>query len=185
MVRRILAVEQGARRELARCAVQQRRIETLLELPDERLLERNESVSGWSAAEHLFHVTLANELSLKNVSALLDEKGHLIREREELDPRAVEILRTGRFPPGTQAPRFVQPPPKIDLPFTRELAGDVRSALGALLERDGFASAPNGIPHQALGVLSAPQWLRFVRMHTVHHLRIARTVLRRPQCRLH
>lgn len=178
MVRRIPAVEESAKRELARFAAQQRRVETLLELPDERLLERNEAVSGWSAAEHLFHVSLANELSLKNVTALLNEKGRFIREREELDPRAVEALRTGRFPRGTQAPRFVQPPPKIDLPFTRELAGDVRAALGALLERDGFASAPNGIPHQILGVLSAPQWLRFVRMHTVHHLRIARAVLR-------
>jgi hypothetical protein len=171
-------MEEGADRDLRHFARGQRHVESLLELPDERLLAKNEAVSGWSAAEHLFHVSLANELSLRNVDSLLNQKSRFICPLEPLVPRAVEALRTGRFPPGTQSPRFVQPPARIDMAFTRELAGDVRTALEALLERDGFEAAPNGIPHQILGVLSAPQWVRFVRMHTVHHLRIARAVLR-------
>ncbi len=168
---------QNAVRELERFAAQQGRVEALLELPDERLLARSERVSGWCAAEHVFHLSLVNELSLKNVAALQAEKGRFICPREELDPRAVELLRTGRFPSGTEAPRFVRPPAKIDADFARELASDVRTALEALRPGGGFETAPNGIPHQALGVLSAPQWLRFARAHTVHHVRIVRAVL--------
>jgi len=172
-------VVENARRELERFAAQQRRVETTLALPDERLLKKCEELSGWSAAEHLFHVSLANELSLKNVAALLAEKGGLIRPLEELDPRALQVLSRGRFPPGTESPRMVRPPARIDMSFTRELAGDVRTLLATLLERDDIDAAPNGVPHQLLGVLSAPQWARFARMHTAHHLRLARAVLSR------
>ena len=154
------------------------RAEQLLELPDETLLARNEERSGWSPAEHLFHLSFANEMSLKNAASLVAEKGLLIRPLEELVPQAAEILRTGVLPMGTEAPRFVRPPAKIDMAFLREIAGDVRRALAGLAEDpDAIASAPQGIPHQALGVLSASQWVRFAHMHTAHHLRIVRGLL--------
>ena len=56
MVRRIPVVKEHPKRELERFAVQQRRIESLLELPDERLLQRNEAVSGWSAGDISYYL---------------------------------------------------------------------------------------------------------------------------------
>ncbi|MEM7310090.1 MAG: DinB family protein [Planctomycetota bacterium] len=165
-------------RDPARLRALLARISALFELPEERLRAPAPTVSGWSAAEHLFHVTLANDMSLKNVRNLADERGRLRRELEELDPRAVDILRRGRLPRGTEAPRFVRPPAKPDLAIARDIHGDVLKAAEELEGRaPELAAAPLGIPHQALGVLTAAQWLRFARLHSAHHLGIVRSVL--------
>ena len=73
----------------------------------------------------------------------------------------------------------MRPPPVVDLDLVREIALGVRQTLdrlGAATER--IAAAPNGIPHQALGILSAGEWVRFARMHTAHHLAILRRLIR-------
>lgn len=151
------------------------RVGRWLELPDERLSMRVPQRSGWSLAQHLFHLSFANELSLENAARLVAGKGRLIRPREARLPEAERILRRGRLPRGTEAPRFVQPPPRIDLGFLREVAAGVRVRLAALAEEPrALSAAPDGIPHQALGVLSAAEWVRFARMHSAHHLVIVR-----------
>ena len=165
-------------RELASLSRLAAQVTTLLALPEPRLLARDETRSGWSPAEHLFHLSFANEMSLKNAASLVAEKGMLIRPLTPLVPQAAEILRRGILPHGTEAPRFVRPPAVIDLPFLREIASEVSAATAKLAEHPAaLAEAPNGIPHQALGVLSAEQWVRFARMHSVHHLRIVRRLL--------
>ena len=147
-----------------------------LALPKDVLRKRT-SASGWSALEHLFHITLANEMSLKNACNLIAERGRLRCELEELDPRAIDILARGRLPLGTQAPRFVAPPAEPDLSLAREIHDDVCKAAEAPELAGELPCGPLGIPHQALGVLTASQWLRFARMHSAHHLRIVRAVL--------
>ena len=156
----------------------QDRLEHLLERSAGELLPLREGLSGWSPAQQLFHVTLANELSLKNVNSLLAREGMLIQPLKELHPRAADVLRRGRFPPGSEAPRFVRPPDRVDLDLLRELAADGRRALAGLEGRgEEIAAAPDGVPHQRLGVLTAARWVRFARMHSAHHLRIARALL--------
>jgi hypothetical protein len=157
------------------------RVGRWLGLPDERLTVRAPERSGWSVAAHLFHLSFANEMSLENAARLVAGKGRLIRPREARVPEAERILQSGRLPYGTEAPRFVQPPPRIDLAFLREVAAGVRTKLGALAdEPQVLAAAPDGIPHQALGVLSAAEWVRFARMHTAHHLAILRGLAEGP-----
>ena len=154
------------------------RVERLLELSEARLGARDESRSGWSPAEHLFHLAFANEMSLKNAASLVARKGKLIRQRVPLVPEAADILLRGRLPRGAEAPRFVRPPPAIDFDFLREIAAGVRESLARLAQDPAaLEAAPDGIPHQALGVLSASQWVRFARMHSAHHLRIVRALL--------
>jgi len=151
----------------------------MLALPAEELSVRRAERSAWSPAQQLFHLTLANELSLKNVSSLLARKGLLIRPLEDLHPKAAAVLRRGRFPAGAQAPRFVRAPDRVDLDLLRTIAADVRRSLAGLMGRgEAIAAAPDGVPHQLIGVLSAAQWVRFARMHSAHHLRIARGLLR-------
>ena len=165
---------QSLARDLAGLERLTRRVESALELLPERLLAVRPG-SGWSPGQHLFHLSLANELSLKNAASLASGKGLLIRPRVALAPEVASILRRGRLPRGAEAPRFVRPPPGVDLGLVREIASGVRVELARLgTEPARLADAPDGIPHQILGVLSAPEWVRFARMHTAHHLRILR-----------
>ena len=172
-------MDSTADRELVRLGAHLSRVERMLELPAEDLLTPREVRSDWSPGQQLFHMTLANELSLKNVSNLIARKGMLIRPLEDLPPRALKVLRRGRFPAGAEAPRFVRAPDRVDLDLLRSIAGDVRTAHKVLVGRgDEIDAAPDGVPHQTIGVLSAAQWVRFARMHSAHHLRIARWLLR-------
>ncbi|MEZ6021316.1 MAG: hypothetical protein R3F17_14855 [Planctomycetota bacterium] len=76
----------------------------------EHLNHRVESVSGWSVAQHLFHVVLATDLGLANVLALVRGKGILIRPEGALAPEAQAVLEAQTVPRGsTQAPRMVVP----------------------------------------------------------------------------
>jgi hypothetical protein len=45
------------------------------------------------------------------------------------------------------------------------------------LDQARIVSSGLKIPHQVLGPLDAPQWLRFAAVHTRHHLGIAYEVL--------
>lgn len=147
-----------------------------------RLGEREHTVapgvSGWSVAQHLFHIALATDLALRHVVSLLSGKGRLVSLEGELGARAAAVLASETTQRGiTQAPRMVQPGAEVNPEFlTNELRG-ARAAVAALRARAGeFASAPGWIPHQELGPLNASHWLRFARLHAFHHLAIAEEV---------
>jgi hypothetical protein len=166
-------------RDLARLSALLQRAGAMLAL-DEGALRATTSVSGWSALQHLFHLLLADELSLKNATSLVRGRGRLLTERGPLDPRARILLERGRLPRGTPAPRIVVPPPKPDRALVRAIHADAGAAASAPELAGELPDGPLGIPHQALGVLGAAEWLRFARMHSAHHLRIARAVLGAP-----
>jgi hypothetical protein len=166
-------------RDLPRLAASLTRVRRLLELPEERLRMRTPA-SGWCALEHLFHVVLANDMSLKNALHLVQGRGRLrtpLPAPGERDPRADAILARGRLPHGTQAPRFVTPPPRPDVELARAILAETQTAAASPELAAGLDAAEMGIPHQALGVLSAAEWVRFARMHSAHHLRLVATVL--------
>ncbi len=154
-------------------------LEGLLDRPREELSATRPEVSGWSPGEHLFHMILACELSLKNAEALARDEGRLVREPAERSAEGLDVLREGRIPRGVaQAPRFVQPPKRIDFDLLVTLLGDVRNAHGALAaDPDRLRQAPRTVPHQLLGDLSCAEWLRFAQVHTDHHLAIVAEIL--------
>ncbi len=163
-------------RSLARLDAALARVERLVLLPERVLFRAHPAVSGWTLAQHLFHVSLANELSLKNALALADRSGALIRPCGAPRPEAEDVLRRGRIPRGVaQAPRFVRPPPNLTVATLRDFAAASRRASELVRPRvHELAAAPGCIPHQLLGDLDACTWLRFARLHTAHHLRILR-----------
>lgn len=170
-------------RSLARLAALQERVEALAALPEATLFREHPGVSGWTLAQHLFHVSLASELSLKNALALVARRGALIRPCTPLVPEAADVLRRGRIPRGTaQAPRFVRPPATLGPESLREfVAASARVLSEALPRARELAEAPGCIPHQLLGDLDACAWARFARVHTAHHLRIVQDLrLARP-----
>ena len=133
-------------------------------------------VSGWSLAEHFYHLCLATDLALRNVQSLVRGKGRLITHEGGANTMAEEVLARESFPRGeAEAPRIVQPPDSID----PALLSQELDLLGQALERTRellpqVPTASGRIPHQALGPLDAAQWLRFARLHAAHHLSIAR-----------
>ncbi len=134
-------------------------------------------VSGWSAEQHLAHVALANELVLRNLKSLAKGSGLLVVEGGEPVPGALEILAGGRIPRGAaQSPRIVRPPAAVERALLLEWLADARRELAAL-DPHAIRSTNQRIPHQILGPLDAPQWLRFGVVHSRHHLAIAREVL--------
>ena len=153
-------------------------VAALTDLDPETFLARTE-VSGWSAAEHAFHLILACDLSFRNARSLALDKGRLVREPEDRNDEALAILAEGVIPRGeAEAPRFVQPPPRIDLELLATLTAEVREARTALAQDlAAVEAAPRAVPHQVLGDLTAPEWVRFARIHTAHHLTILREVL--------
>lgn len=151
----------------------------LLEQPEERLRQVTPEVSGWSALEQLFHVFLANELALRNVRMLIAGKSAWIQESSAPTFLGHLILNWDFMPRGVgQSPRTVRPPEKPNFEIVRETLASGSAELEDLTpDLPRLVRIPGGIPHKDLGPLSAAQWLRFARLHGLHHLALAREVL--------
>lgn len=132
-------------------------------------------VSRWSPLQHAAHVTLANELVLRNLVNLSRGSGMLVVTEAVQIPRALEILERGTLPRGeAQAPRMVVPPNDIDVHTAREWAAKFVVDLNATRASLDVERLPLCfIPHQVLGPLTLAQWARFGTTHTRHHLAIA------------
>jgi hypothetical protein len=165
--------------ELARLRAAYARIEAVMALEHDVARRVAPGVSGWSAEEHVAHVALANELSLRNVANLVAREGALIRMDGVPLPEGLRVLQAGVIPRGAaRAPRMVTPPRVIDRALLEGWLADNRRDLGRVAElASELASAPGCIPHQLLGPLDALQWLRFAAVHTAHHLALVDEVL--------
>lgn len=148
----------------------------LLDEPDAAIFDVKEKVSGWSPAHHLHHIWVANGKSL--AAALLiargrgmpdgtpNEAGRMMLEQETI-PR-------NQF----TAPESVTPPDEPDRAALDEALTRSRNKLedvGAQL--DALATGEGRLPHPRMGLLNAPQWIRFVRIHSQHHHAIIRDIL--------
>jgi len=70
-------------------------IERLLARDPELLDRKAPHVSGWSAAQHLAHLALANELVVRNLRSLLKGEGPLVLEEGEPPLGGVVVLSRG------------------------------------------------------------------------------------------
>lgn len=155
-------------------------IEARLVSGNARLSVIEQGVSGWCISEHIFHLALANELSLKNAAALHSQRGRLIREAVDVQPETETYLQQGVIPRGKQAPRFVMPPKRIDMDILLELVQGNRRMINELEPYGAdLYRAPHAIPHQLVGDMNAVQWVRFARVHTDHHWAIIREIAAR------
>jgi hypothetical protein len=166
-------------------ALQVPHLRTLCSVIDELALLRSDvlrahapAVSAWTAEHQVAHVALANELVLRNLKSLTRGVGALVVEGGEPIPGAIAMLTAGRIPRGrAQSPRMVRPPDDIDRDLLVQWIADDRREVEAL-DPASIVATTKRIPHQLLGPLDAPQWLRFAVVHTRHHLEIALEILR-------
>lgn len=136
------------------------------------------AVSAWTAEHQIAHIALANELILRNLKSFARGSGVLIVRGGEPIPEALPILVSGRIPRGlAQSPRMVRPPAEVERELLLRWIADDRREIEAL-EAASIRPDELRVPHQMLGPLDAPQWLRFAVVHTHHHLEIALEVLR-------
>jgi uncharacterized damage-inducible protein DinB len=140
---------------------------------------RDPGVSGWSAAQHLYHMALACDLSLRNVEGLVAQKGLLIVKGAQTSEEAIRLLAKEEFRRGqAESPRMVRPGADVNPQFlAREQEGNQATLEGLRRCRDEIAPAPDHVPHQVLGPMTAAMWLRFARLHTLHHLAIIEDIL--------
>ncbi len=156
-----------------------REIERTLSLPATAVQRVVAEVSGWSVEHHIAHVSLANELVVRNLRSLLKGAGPFVVEVGEPPAEALAVLTAGKFPRGrAQSPRIVRPPETVNREYLDEwLAGNARDFAELRGKAAQLDVCSLKVPHQILGPLSAAQWVRFAATHTRHHLDIAREIL--------
>ena len=154
-------------------------IDALLARPADEVRVVRADVSGWNAEQHLAHVSLANELVVRNLRSLLKGAGPFVVEVGELPQAALDVLASGKFPRGAaQAPRIVRPPDEVVREYLVEWLADNRRDFSALAaQARELEATTKKVPHQILGPLTAAQWMRFAAAHTRHHLEIVREIV--------
>lgn len=154
-------------REFVRLEAQLRQVEALVAEGDEKLGRRAPRVSGWSVAEQVDHLT-----------KVLDRSLGLLLTSDTALPKGINLtgrllLALGRLPRGVgKSPAAVRGADRRAGELRDALAG-VRLLVTRLRASTGiFARRTPVFPHPYFGGLDAAQALRFLNVHTDHHLRI-------------
>lgn len=157
-------------RELDRIEGQLDRIGALA--ASDALQERAARVSGWSVAEQLDHVTLV----LASGTALLESPGEPPERGINLLGRT--LLALGWLPRGVaKSPKGVRPA-GADAGEIHERIEQIRSRLGQLRGRRELLEQRRPLfRHPYFGGLTPRQGVRFLAVHTHHHLKIVDDIL--------
>ena len=150
---------------------------SLLDRSDDALFSTLPEMSGWSPAQHLDHIWLANGKSL--MAAAYAAEGKKTVADGALNDAGRALLANETIPRGQMsAPENVSPPHGLDRNRLRQTLARSQKALATVSDAMGMLPEATGrIPHPALGALTATQWLRFVRIHSDHHLDIVNDIL--------
>jgi len=153
------------------------RIDEILRWPDELLLRSAPAVSDWSAGQHIHHLSNANRVIARSISGLVSSQTEADSDRR-LNLLGITVLSTDLIPRGVaSAPARLHPP---DILSREEIADAVKASLksvDSLQELGGIIVARRSrLRHPYLGYLRSSQWLRFMNVHTSHHLRIVRHI---------
>lgn len=153
-----------------------RRLEEILRWEDGRFYHVEADVSLWSTAQHVEHITRVNTASFHGVRTLIEDKegNPEILRRGRPSLMLLPILVFGKLPRGkAQAPEAYFPAPDVERQTVRKSLTDSRTAMSWVAQNFHHLGAARGrLAHPVLGKLNARQWIRFIRIHTEHHLRI-------------
>lgn len=138
-------------------------------IPDEQF-EATPPGGGWSYAEVYSHILQADRSSFMAVDQCINGNGR--------DGRVTLVgrytLLTGKLPPvRTQVPKeagAASQAKKINKEEARNLLIKCRKRLAEVMARIEKAPKHSRIHHPRMGMLNAGQWLKFIRIHSEHHL---------------
>ncbi|PEN05521.1 hypothetical protein CRI93_12530 [Longimonas halophila] len=153
-------------------------VEALLDAPQHVLFSIHETISGWSPAEHLYHILQSNSKSLKAARLAALNRGPTVQEGAPNDIGA-RILEEGSFGDlEAEARSSVRPPQGVSRADLRATYEKSREQFETLHEHlPALPEANARIPHPAFGLLCASEWLRFTRIHSDHHQDIVQQIL--------
>ncbi len=153
-------------KSLAKVNLQIKEIESFLELEDKLDAE----VSNWSIYKQLEHILIVN----KNISAAI-LKGKEPEERKARTPLSYFVLTTGFIPRGkAKAPKIAEPK-SLSQSELKSLLEEVKNNFSKLDNLNLSLVVAN---HPYFGGLNSKEWLRFLEVHTNHHLKIVRDIIK-------
>jgi len=128
-------------------------------------------IGGWSYAEVYAHIMHANLGSSIAAEKCCRKTGVTTSKGMNWKGRLVFLL--GRFPPGKRkAPASLDAvTKKISIEEARNLIIKLRKRVDEIFQLAQHASGDCKIAHPGLGMLTAQQWLKFIRIHTHHHIK--------------
>lgn len=145
-------------------------VEALLGLPD----EDNPAVSAWSVYQQLEHILL-----VKAGIATMIERNQAPSHAKQRSMLAPIILLLGYIPRGKAKSPAEVSPEGMSQKQMKDLLDQTRVRYRKMDEMRGRFGAGVVGNHPYFGGLSAQQWLRFVEVHTRHHLKIIRDISQR------
>jgi hypothetical protein len=154
-------------------------VASVIALGDPALGVRAAGVSAWSVAEQVDHLIKVNQSVFSHLLTRTPASG----PRISLVGRVV--LLSGSFPRGkAESPRKLRGQPAT----AEELSAALEKSRGTFRrlasEPDPLLASAPVLPHKMFGAMTAIQALRFVPIHTRHHLKIVseiRAAARKPR----
>lgn len=139
---------------------------------------RADAVSKWGVAQQTHHCALVLArvaLGIENLMA----NPQAAPGTGNKHPLADALLAGGTFPRGVaKSPEPLIPPDSPQANETKTRLSEVRFAWDAIEKRGAAIAASKAtFPHPLLGDFNGVQWVRFMGLHTAHHLRIIRDIL--------
>lgn len=133
------------------------------------LAKKQEGV--WSPAEVYAHIISANRMTIKGMKKLVAKEG--TEDHSSLPFRARLILFTGRIPAGRKVPEVVEKrTPKINsIAEAKEQLDLLEGELNEIWDQRELWTETQKLKHPALGLMNNVQWLKFMLIHSKHHLK--------------
>ncbi|MBI1290880.1 hypothetical protein GC173_06500 [bacterium] len=165
-------------RELKKLAEDIGTIRGILAWPEPRLYTVEEDLSLWSPVQQVHHAALVVRAVLERIEVLYaDESPEILRSGRPTG-RGYAVLLFGRIPRGRgRSPEPYISPPETTRAEVEELLKTVDKQLQVAVERARYLYDVKGRwPHPVLGAFNCAEWVRFLRVHTDHHLEIAEQI---------
>ncbi|QJD96756.1 DinB family protein [Mucilaginibacter robiniae] len=128
-------------------------------------------IGGWSLAEVYSHILQADLGSTIAAEKCCLKTG--VHTRKGLNWKGKLVFLLNRFPPGKRkAPAAIANlTQKISKEEARNLIVRLRKRVDSIMPMLHNAPQDVKISHPGLGMLDARQWLKFLRIHTEHHIK--------------
>ncbi|RKR81499.1 DinB family protein [Mucilaginibacter gracilis] len=125
---------------------------------------------GWSYGEVYSHILQANLASLVAIERCANGTGKIDDKRLGLPAQFIFLV--GSFPIKFKAPeKIAAQVNNIGKEEARNLLVKLKTRIEQLAPVINKSSTFSKIKHPSLGLLNAKQWLRFIDIHTRHHLK--------------
>ena len=125
--------------------------------------------SRWSILQHAHHVATVESDVAQTIAALLDRR----RPGSSPKPERLQWLKEFRFPYTPFTPPGLEPPANPDRETVTAGLPEARSAISTLSQQTARIGESNTtVPHPFYGPLTPLWWVRFISVHTRHHLEL-------------